>query len=131
VTALKQAFFNILSALVENTDNGRSAPRRLAEIDIATGARADRVEVRFTVRGPDRCAISPELLAGLEATDLLAVKADHQLAQAHSIIVRQHQGRIVTRPAPDHTLTVLVDLPQNEPAARRLGSAASATQRAG
>ena len=64
----------------------------------------------------------PELLAGLDATDLLAIKADHQLAQAHSIIVRQHHGRIVTDQTAEQTLTVLVDLPQDEPAALRLAS---------
>ena len=131
VTALKQAFFNILSTLVEGMESGASAPRRLADIDLATRARGDRVDIRFTLRGPGLRPVPPELLAGLDATDLLAIRADHQLAQAHAIIVRQHHGRIVTEQAAEQTLTVLVDLPRDEPAALRLASAGVAPRRAG
>ena len=123
VTALKQAFFNILSALVDSVASRSSSPRGLADIEIETKARAERVEVRFLVRGPGLRTIPSELLAGLDSTELLALEADHLLAQAHAIIVRQHHGRIIAEPADDQLL-VVVDLPQNEPAALRRAAVA-------
>ena len=128
VAALKQAFFNILLTLVGSTDAGASAPRRLAGIEIETRSLGGHVEVRFSARGPGLRPPSAALIAGLEATELLDIPADHELALAHSIIVRQHRGRIVAESCSERALTFVVELPLAEPVALRPGSTAPAWQ---
>jgi DNA-binding response OmpR family regulator len=116
VTALKQAFFNILMALVENVERTSAAPRQLAQIEIETSQGDDGILVRFQGLGGFSPA-APSLVEGLGSAEAFGVASDHKLALAHSIVVRQHHGQIALAQVPGRDISIVVCLPEIEPSA--------------
>jgi two-component system NtrC family sensor kinase len=114
-TALKQAFFNILITLVESIERVSSAPRQLAQIEIETRHDERGIEVRFRALGPGLAPRASTWFDGLESTDAIAVGSDHELALAHSVIVRQHHGQLGLESAVGRNITVVVRLPELSP----------------
>jgi two-component system, NtrC family, sensor kinase len=112
-TALKQAFFNIIITLVESVDRSASAPRHIAQIEIATRQHDEGIEVRFNGQGSEFAAVVPALTEGLGSSDSLG--SDHQLALAHSVVVRQHHGELLLEGAAGRDITIVVRLPELQP----------------
>ncbi len=117
VTALKQAFFNILSTLVDGIERASPTPRQLAELEITTNASARGIEIRFCGRGPGLGSISPVSFDGLDALDALGVGSDHKLSLAHSVVARQHHGELTMEAASARDVTFVVRLPEQKPSA--------------
>jgi two-component system, NtrC family, sensor kinase len=116
VTALKQAFFNILMTLVENVERGGAVPRQLAQIDIET-LQAEEVEIRFSGRGPGFRAVPAAVPEDLGSADTFGGGADHQLAVAHSVVVGQHHGKLTFESQPGEYVAFVVRLPELQPSA--------------
>lgn len=117
VTALKQAFFNILMALVESVERTSALPRPLALIEIETVQSEAGIEVLFHGKGGRFAASAPALVEGLGSAEAQEVVSDHKLALAHSIVVRQHNGQLGLRQTPERDITFWVRLPELEPSA--------------
>lgn len=124
-TALKQAFFNILIALVESVDRVSSVPRQLAQIEIETRHDDRGIEVRFHGIAPGLMPTASAWFEGLGSTDAIGVGSDHKLGLAHSVIVRQHHGQLALDSASGRDVTVVVRLPELSPSTAhpRLNSA--------
>jgi DNA-binding response OmpR family regulator len=116
VTALKQAFFNILMTLIESVDRGGSVPRQLAQIEVET-RQGDEIEVRFRGRGPGFRAIPAAMSENLGNVNTLGGGNDHQLALAHSVVVGQHHGSLAFESEPGQHVTFVVRLPELQPSA--------------
>jgi two-component system NtrC family sensor kinase len=109
-TALKQAFFNIIITLVQSVDRAISSPQHVAQIEIETCHDDDNVEVRFHGRGSQFRANAPALTEGLASNDSLS--ADHELALAHSVVVRQHHGELLLEAVAGRDISIVVRLPE-------------------
>jgi two-component system, NtrC family, sensor kinase len=116
VTALKQAFFNILMTLVESVEPGGSVPRQLAQIEIET-RQGDEIEVHFRGRGPGFRAIPAGMADSLGNLNALGGGGDHQLALAHSVVVGQHHGALAFESEPGQHVAFVVRLPELQPSA--------------
>jgi two-component system, NtrC family, sensor kinase len=115
VTALKQAFFNILSILVKSIEQVSPAPRQLAELEISTSASQQGVEIRFHGHGPGLGSIAAVSFEGLGTLDALGVGSDHELSLAHSVIARQHHGGLTMDASSERDVSFLVRLPEAQP----------------
>jgi DNA-binding response OmpR family regulator len=115
VTALKQAFFNILLTLVEGSDRAAAHPRELLQIEIETSQGDDGIRVCFHAQGSGLGVLGPALLEGLDSTEAPSPGAEHKLALAHSVVVRQHHGRLALESVPGRDLTFVVHLPEAQP----------------
>jgi DNA-binding response OmpR family regulator len=115
VTALKQAFFNILMTLIESIERTSVVPRQLAQIQIETSQGDDGIEVRFHGHGGGFSPTIPGLVEGLGALDALGVASDHKLALAHSIVVRQHHGQLSLTQVSAGEIRFVVLLPELQP----------------
>jgi signal transduction histidine kinase len=115
VTALKQAFFNILISLVESVERTSSLPRQLAQIELETCQGDDGIEVRFHGHGAGFSLATTALAEGLGSVDALGVASDHKLALAHSVVVRQHHGQLGLDQASGREVTFVVRLPELDP----------------
>lgn len=115
VTALKQAFLDILMLLVESVERTSAAPRRLAQLEIETTQSDQGIEIRFHGHGAKFSRAAPELVAGLGSDGAAGVPSDHRLALAHSIVVRQHHGQLALAEVPGRDITVVARLPEVAP----------------
>jgi signal transduction histidine kinase len=115
VTALKQAFFNILSTLVESIERVSHAPRPLAELEIRTSAGEQGIEIRFHGQGPGLGSMAPVSFEGLGALDALGVGSEHRLSLAHSVIARQHHGELTVEVSSGRDVSFIVRLPEQQP----------------
>ena len=108
VTALKQAFFDILMAAVERAPKpvpgararaarGAGAPAsNLLQITIRTRRVEEGIEVAFRDNGPSLPAELQQALRGSDSTPELLELLDRQgLGVAHSVVSVQHQGRLL------------------------------------
>jgi nitrogen fixation/metabolism regulation signal transduction histidine kinase len=99
VTALKQAFFNILVATVENVPPELVDSGTPLQIEICSTRTADGIEIRFQ---SDRLLIqpsfTPRVLDALLASEPPGVSGPQGLAVAHSVIVDQHRGQLSSEP---------------------------------
>jgi DNA-binding response OmpR family regulator len=95
VAALKQAFFNILVATVENAPPELLDSSTPLQIEICSTRTADGVEIRFQ---SDRLLIQPSftppMLGAFLASEPPGVSGPQGLAVAHSVIVDQHRGQL-------------------------------------
>lgn len=111
-TALKQAFFNILMALLASLERTSAVPQQLAQIEIETCRGGDGVEVRFHAQGRGLGSTLQALREGLDSGGARGISADHELALAHAVVVRQHQGALVVAPPSERGVTFVVRLPE-------------------
>jgi two-component system NtrC family sensor kinase len=117
VTALKQAFFNILMTLVESIERTAAVPRQLVQIEIETSQVEQGIAIRFHARGGSFSSAILGLCEGLGTLDVLGVASDHKLALANSIVVRQHHGDLALTQVSTGELTFVVQLPELQPSA--------------
>lgn len=115
VTALKQAMFNILLSLVEETQKLPSAPRMLA-LQVRSSARDDGVRIEFAGAG---AALPREAALAITAPRLpdaeAGVTIQGSFSVAHFVVVTQHHGRISCEEVPDRGDTVVIELPAMRP----------------
>jgi signal transduction histidine kinase len=123
VTALKQAFFDIVMAAVERAPKAVSAGRARAPrgapppvshqlpITICTRRIEDGIEISFRDNGPSLPAELQQLLRDRDSTpELLELLDRHGLGMAHSVIAVQHQGRMIGESAVGQGATLVVRL---------------------
>jgi DNA-binding response OmpR family regulator len=123
VTALKQAFFDILMAAVERAPKPAPAARTRAArgaaapvghqllITIRTRRVDDGVEVSFRDNGPSLPAELQQLLRNADLTPELLELLDGQgLGMAHSVVTVQHQGRLIHESEPGQGATLVLRL---------------------
>jgi DNA-binding response OmpR family regulator len=143
ITALKQAFFDLLMAAVERAPKpalGARIGARTAAARAVAGASASQlqitirsrrlegaIEVQFRDNGP---ALPPELERGLRGSvappELLELMDGQGLGMAYSVVVVQHQGQLVDESLPGQGATLVVRLREGaqSPRGRGLQSAA-------
>lgn len=108
VTALKQAFFDILMAAIERAPKpGPAARPRVARaavapvgnqlrITIRTRRVEGGIEISFRDNGPSLPVELQQLLRGSDSTpELLELLDRHGLGMAHSVVAVQHQGALI------------------------------------
>jgi signal transduction histidine kinase len=142
VTALKQAFFDILMAAVERGQKPAAAVRPRAvrgaaapvgnqlQITVCTRRVEDGVEVSFRDNGPSLPAELQQALRDSESTPELLELLDRQgLGMAHSVVAVQHQGRLLDDSATGQGATLVVRLREDvqSPRAKEQPDAASAS----
>jgi signal transduction histidine kinase len=118
---LKQAFFNVLSAIVDKAQKVVGAPRALLEIEIQSARTQEGVRISFRDDGP---GLSSELRAALfEPGTTLAiagVDGESALAVAQYVVVNQHRGRLFCEGEPgDGESAIVIELPEAQPASAR------------
>jgi DNA-binding response OmpR family regulator len=147
ITALKQAFFDILMAAVERAPRpmrGARAgsartrgPRAVAsnlQLTIRSRRLEGAIEIQFRDNGP---GLPAELAQGLRGTmaspELLELMDGQGLGMAYSVVTVQHRGQLLDESAPGQGATLVVRLPENaqSPPAHELQAPAPAldTQR--
>jgi DNA-binding response OmpR family regulator len=122
VTALKQAFFDILMTAVERAPKpalpARARPARGAaqggnqlQITIRSRRVEDGIEIAFRDNGPSLPSELQQALRDSEVTpELLELLDEQGLGMAHSVVAVQHQGRLIEDSAPGQGATVVVRL---------------------
>ncbi|MEY4544255.1 MAG: hypothetical protein RL685_450 [Pseudomonadota bacterium] len=135
VTALKQAFFDILMAAVERAPrlersarHGGGAPATAAaavagvtqQISILSRRSADGVEIAFRDNGP---GFPPELSQALRSTSASSEQLElldaRGLGMAYSVVVGQHQGQLSDDASPGQGATLTIRLREGLTSPRR------------
>jgi DNA-binding response OmpR family regulator len=142
ITALKQAFFDILMAAVERapirpgaraavvrTAALRDAPSAGARLHITIRSRPveGAIEIQFRDDGPAFCAeLQRALRHSGSPSDLLELMDDQGLGMAYSVVAIQHQGKLSDESLPGQGATLVVRLREGllSPRARELQAAA-------
>src|SRR6185295_11567234 len=138
ITALKQAFFDILMAAIERAPRpalaarSAGAPRAVGsnlQLTIRSRHLAGAIEIQFRDNGP---GLPAELEQGLRGSiappELLELMDGQGLGMAYSVVAVQHQGQLLDQSAPGQGATLVVRLPEGmaSPRAREFQAAAPA-----
>jgi DNA-binding response OmpR family regulator len=141
VTALKQAFFDILMAAIERAPRpvavararGAAAPvSSQLQITIRTRRLDDGIEVSFQDNGPSLPVELQQALRDADATPELLELLDRQgLGMAHSVVAVQHQGRLTDDSAAGQGATLVVRLREDlqSPRAKQPPAAPASSRR--
>jgi DNA-binding response OmpR family regulator len=115
VTALKHAFFDILTATVERVPKSSKVPRQLLQIEIRSARAPDGVELRFRDDGPTPPPeLVPRLLESMFPSELGELGDDPGLGMAYSVVVGQHRGQLLYDSTPGQGVTLIVRLPEGK-----------------
>jgi DNA-binding response OmpR family regulator len=115
VTALKQAFFNILVATVENAPTELVESSALLQIEICSTRTAEGIEIRFqSDRALSEPIFSPRVLEELLASEPPGAGGRQGLAVAHSVIVEQHRGQLSSERQPGGGAVMVIRLAEGQ-----------------
>jgi DNA-binding response OmpR family regulator len=132
ITALKQAFFDILMTALERAPKpalavkaagARGPAARVVTSNLQITIRSRRlpgaIEIQFRDNGPGLPLELEQGLRGSVATpELLELMERQGLGMAYSVVSAQHQGQLVDESSPGQGTTLVVRLPEGVPSPR-------------